>query len=78
LALFDQMQKRDWALVAASIAGALLFGVWSFQMGVAYHRLQHGATDLSSSKRHGGDASSVTAPASPRTDDADVQTRLRR
>jgi len=40
------MRKRDWAFVAACVAGALLFGVWSFQMGIAFHRSQHGATDL--------------------------------
>ncbi|KWV57448.1 hypothetical protein AS156_39790 [Bradyrhizobium macuxiense] len=73
--MFDQLKKRDWVFVAVCIAGALLFGAWSVQMGVAYHRSQHGPTDLSSSNRRGGDAPSPTAPAPAETDNADAPTR---
>ncbi len=68
------MKKRDWAFVAACIAAALLFGVWSVQMGIAYHRAQRGPTDLSSANRRGGNSASVTAPVQPRTGDSDAQT----
>ncbi|WP_143271564.1 hypothetical protein [Bradyrhizobium mercantei] len=53
----NQMKKRDWVFVACCVAGALLFGVWSFQMGLAFHRSQQGPTDLSSSHRHSQDGS---------------------
>jgi hypothetical protein len=43
--------RRDWAFVAACIAGALLLGVWSFRLGVEFHRSQLAATDLSSKGR---------------------------
>ncbi|WP_342722049.1 hypothetical protein AAFG07_22275 [Bradyrhizobium sp. B097] len=79
LALLYQMKKRDWAFVAACVAGALLFGVWSFQMGIAFHRSRQGATDLSSSHRRslGGsqDGSSAGIPARPAADDSDQQAR---
>jgi len=29
LALLNQMKKRDWAFVAACVAGALMFGIWA-------------------------------------------------
>ncbi|KRP95958.1 hypothetical protein ACVIHI_002486 [Bradyrhizobium sp. USDA 4524] len=67
------MRKRDWAFVAACVAGALLFGVWSFQMGIAFHRSQHGATDLSSSHRRSQDSASAHGPARPKADDGDQQ-----
>ncbi len=65
------MRKRDWAFVAACVAGALLFGVWSFQMGIAFHRSQHGATDLSSSHRRSQDGASARSPARRQADDGD-------
>ena len=34
------MKKRDWAFVAACLAGALLFGVWSIRLGVEFYRSQ--------------------------------------
>jgi len=74
LTLFDPMKKRDWAFLAACIAAALLFGVWSFQMGIAYHRAHPGSTDLSSANRRGGNSASVTAPVPPRAGDGDAQT----
>ena len=66
LALLNPMKKRDWAFVAACVAGAMLFGVWSFQMGIAFHRSRQGATDLSSSHRRGQAGSQ---------DDSDQQAR---
>ncbi len=56
------MRKRDLAFVAACITGALLFGVWSVRLGVDFYRSQHGATDLSSSRRQ---AAPVEQPAPP-------------
>ncbi|WGS17262.1 MULTISPECIES: hypothetical protein [unclassified Bradyrhizobium] len=73
--VFDQMKKRDWAFLAACLATALLFGIWSVQMGIAHHRVRRDPTDLSSANKRGGDGASVTAPASPRTGDANAQTR---
>ncbi|MBR1160755.1 hypothetical protein [Bradyrhizobium elkanii] len=67
------MRKRDWAFVAACVAGALLFGVWSFQMGIAFHRSQHGATDLSSAHRRSQDGASARSPAGLQADDGDQQ-----
>ncbi|WP_244065569.1 hypothetical protein [Bradyrhizobium sp. Ce-3] len=55
----NQMKKRDWAFVVACVAGAVLFGVWSVQMGLAFHRSQQAATDLSSSRRQSPDGSSA-------------------
>ncbi|MFT5554000.1 MAG: hypothetical protein ACI9P3_003419 [Bradyrhizobium sp.] len=55
LALLNQMKKRDWAFVAACVAGALMFGIWSVQMGFAFHRSRQVPTDLSRSHRGGGD-----------------------
>ena len=79
LALLNPMKKRDWAFVAACVAGAMLFGVWSFQMGIAFHRSRQGATDLSSSHRRGQagsqDGSSASSPARPAADDSDQQAR---
>lgn len=68
------MTKRDWAFVAACVAGALVFGVWSVRMGIAFHRAQHGITELSSSRRH---AAEPPAPGNATldaddTDDDDV------
>ena len=60
--------RRDWAFVAACIAGALLFGVWSFRLGLEYRRSQPGATDLSSSRRQRADeppANAATREAEP-------------
>jgi len=47
--------RRDRAFVAACIAGALLFGMWSFKVGMEFRRSQPGATDLSSSRRQRAD-----------------------
>lgn len=69
----EQMKKRDWIFVAACVAGALLFGVWSFQMGIAFHRSQQGATDLSSSHRRSQDGGSASNPARLQADDSDEQ-----
>ncbi|QOZ26061.1 hypothetical protein XH93_22515 [Bradyrhizobium sp. CCBAU 51753] len=63
MALFELMKKRDWAFVAACAAGALLFGVWSVQMGIAYHRSRLGVTDLSSSHRQAGHRASSEGSA---------------
>ncbi|WP_375783120.1 hypothetical protein ACE10Z_24860 [Bradyrhizobium sp. Pha-3] len=75
----NPMKKRDWVFVAACVAGALLFGVWSFRMGVAFHRSRQGPTDLSSSHRRGQDGaqdgSSASSPARPAADDSDEQAR---
>jgi hypothetical protein len=57
------MRKRDWAFVAACFAGALLFGVWSVQMGIAFHRSRLGMTDLSSSHRQAGHGASTEGSA---------------
>jgi hypothetical protein len=73
LALLNQMKKRDWAFVAACVAGAVLFGVWSFQMGIAFHRSQQGATDLSSSHRRSQNGSSASGPARLQADDGGEQ-----
>ncbi|WP_210345473.1 hypothetical protein [Bradyrhizobium sp. CCBAU 53421] len=71
--------KRDWAFVAACVAGALLFGVWSFEMGSAFHRSRQRATDLSSSHRRGQhgsqDGSFASSPARPAADDGEEQAR---
>ncbi|MES5488736.1 hypothetical protein QMZ05_38850 [Bradyrhizobium sp. INPA03-11B] len=67
----DQMKKRDWVFVAACVAGALLFGIWSVQMGFAFHRSRQGPTDLSSSHRRSQDTSSVRSPARLDADDGD-------
>ena len=84
LALSYQMKKRDWAFVAACAAGALLFGIWSFQMGIAFHRSQQQRpTDLSSSHRRSQygaqvgsqSGSSAGSPARPAADDSDEQAR---
>ncbi|MGY3482342.1 hypothetical protein ACVW1C_000225 [Bradyrhizobium sp. USDA 4011] len=79
LASLNPMKKRDWAFVAACVAGALLFGVWSFQIGIAFHRSRQGATDLSSSHRRGQrgsqEGSSAGNPARPAADDSDQQAR---
>lgn len=79
LALLYQMKKRDWAFVAACVAGAVLFGVWSFQMGIAFHRSRQGSTDLSSSHRRSQNGaqggSSASSPARPAADDSDEQAR---
>lgn len=74
LALLNQMKKRDWAFVAACVSGAVLFGVWSFQMGIAFHRSQETATDLSSLHRSGPDGASASSPARLEGDDGDQQT----
>ena len=60
--------RRDWAFVVACIAGALLFGVWSFKLGLEFRRSQPGATDLSSSRRQRADeppANAATRGAEP-------------
>jgi hypothetical protein len=57
---FDVITRRDWAFVAACIAGAVLLGVWSFRSGLEFRRTQSGATDLSSARRHGGDGAPET------------------
>ncbi|WP_143046574.1 hypothetical protein [Bradyrhizobium erythrophlei] len=75
LALLYQMKKREWAFVAACVAGAVLFGVWSFQMGIAFHRSRQGSTDLSSSHRRSQNGSSASSPARPAADDSDEQAR---
>lgn len=75
LALLYQMKKRDWAFVAACVAAAVLFGVWSFQMGIAFHRSRQGSTDLSSSHRRSQNGSSASSPARPAADDGDQQAR---
>lgn len=67
----NQMKKRDWAFVAASMAGAVLFGVWSFHMGIAFHRSQQNTTDLSSLRRHSQDGVSTGGPARLQGDDGD-------
>ncbi|QPF81867.1 hypothetical protein IC762_18875 [Bradyrhizobium genosp. L] len=71
--MFDQMKKRDWAFVAVCAAGALLFGVWSVRMGIAFHRSHQGVTELSSSQRHRAGASAEGA-ATREADDSDTQT----
>lgn len=73
MALLKQMKKRDWAFVAACVAGAVLFGVWSFQMGLAFHRSRQGATDLSSSHRRSQNGASARSPARLPADDGDEQ-----
>jgi hypothetical protein len=45
------MKKRDWAFVVASLAGAVLFGVWSVRVGVQFYRSQHAPTEFASSQR---------------------------
>jgi hypothetical protein len=70
LALFNQMRKRDWAFVAACVAGAMVLGVWSVRMGIAFHRA-HGVTDLSSSQRRTEPAPAADAPAVLQKDDLD-------
>lgn len=76
LALLYQMKKRDWAFVAACAAGALLFGVWSFQMGIAFHRSRQGPTDFSSSHRRSQVGSQVGSSAvRPAADDSNELSR---
>jgi len=74
LALLNQMKKRDWAFVAACVSGAVLFGVWSVQMGIAFHRSQETATDLSSLHRRSPDGASASSPARLEGDDGGRQT----
>ncbi|GIQ77841.1 hypothetical protein BraRD5C2_62910 [Bradyrhizobium sp. RD5-C2] len=73
------MKKRDCAFVAACAAGALLFGIWSFQMGIAFHRSRQAPTDLSSSHWRGQDGSqdgsSASGPPRPAADDSDERAR---
>ncbi|WP_145987174.1 MULTISPECIES: hypothetical protein [Bradyrhizobium] len=65
-ALLNQMKKRDWAFVAACVSGAVLFGVWSFQIGNAFHRSQETATDRSSLRRSGPDDALAKPSGQPR------------
>jgi len=72
------MKKRDWVFVAACVAGALLFGVWSVQMGFAFHRSRQTPTDLSSSHRRSQNTSATSSSVRLEADDGDQPDRQSR
>jgi hypothetical protein len=48
---FKDLEKSDWAFVAACLVASIFCGVWSVKLGMTHYKAQHGTTEFSSSHR---------------------------